>query len=197
MRLPLLLAVLLVPASAQANLIYTYTGDTFLYATGDFMPHVTQITGSFLLTDNLTLPDGIKALVNVTSSVMDWNFTDGIRTFTPNNSLGAFSVGFTQEGLPVLPGSGGPISWWTFTITNATGGLTANYINAEWESTAWTGDRAVPASVAYINGEYRADIWGGTAGTWTVEPTPEPAALALLLLGAIMLGVRRHSTSPD
>jgi hypothetical protein len=201
MRLPLVtLIVLLIAAPARAGLLYLYDGDPVLFATGVYTSGVTQIDGRFVLSEGFVIPTIGEPMgtvfVDVTSGLDDWSFTDGVQTLTPTNSTATIQIGFNLDGTPIVPGSvPDHIGWWQFTISNATGGMTAAYFAREYQTIAWIGDQANPSSRIFVTSEYLPDIWGGTAGTWTVENTPEPAALALLILGAIVLGVRRHSTS--
>lgn len=191
MRLPLLLAVLLVPASAQANLIYTYTGETFVYTTGVYGPR-DIIDGSFVLRDDFTKPvPGVDSpiLWDITSGVLGYSFSDGHQQFTPENSTAHFHIGVTDP--LTIPGSTAQVlGWWTISIVGTTGGLSAMFINHEFSAGAWLGDVNAPTSL--MSGSTETPNGTGP-GVWTVtESTPEPAALGLIALGAVVLWRRRH-----
>lgn len=81
------IGVSLLPQAAQANIIYSYTGNPFNGVADSPLPagsYTTEmrVTGWFELRN----PLGVSmAFTDVTSSVLDFEFSDGRNTFTPFN----------------------------------------------------------------------------------------------------------------
>jgi hypothetical protein len=200
----------LVPAAAQANLIYTYTGSTAIFTQGVYQAGVDRITGSFILSDDFILgldPDRGVGPSDVTSGVVSYSFTDGHQTLTSTNSTASFMVGFLADGTAVTPGEQGSLPyWWSFSIATPTTQMSANFINREWSMSASLDPNqeiqicpdgrlcfSDPThSGMLINSNFRADEIGGTAGTWTVQRVPEPATLILSALGIGIVMRRRR-----
>lgn len=181
------LAVLLtgvVVASAEADTVYTFTGGTFNYATGVYVPG-DQVTGSFILSTSF-VPVLANAPQVVNSGVVSYSFTDGHQTLTQLNSVGNFSVGFNfTDGTPILPNCclGGPLTGWDVRIEAPTGGILTEFTSALSGDFTTAASFGCPnffscASLAVISD--LVPIQDGAPGTWTML-VPEGGSTAPFL----------------
>jgi hypothetical protein len=183
--------------SVKADTLYTYVSDKFKFAQGVYAPG-DQITGSFILSASF-VPPQVTGPPSVTSGVLSYSFTDGHQTLNQSNSTGTFQVGFNWGGTPVVPGTGGPNSWWVVYIQTPTSGIQTLF-GGDYQMIAWIGAAKAPPicstgptqcgidpsiSAAMINSLGPNDLVGGLPGTWTIQ-TPEGGSTALFLFAGIV-----------
>ena len=135
-------------ASAKADTVYSYVGDTFRFVQGVYT-QVDRITGSFVLSGSF-VPVAVTGPQLVTSSVVSYNFTDGHQTLTQSNSTGTFRVGFFN-GTLVVPGTAGANGWWVVDLHTPTSGIVTDSIG-DYQMISWIGGAAPSAYHACNSG---------------------------------------------
>jgi len=178
------LALVLLAAPAQADTIYTYTGDYFairpaypdsisiagVYTTAD------RITGSFTVGDSF-VPLLTQSGHAFTPGIQSYSFTDGHQTLTNANSVGTFYLTFGNPNMTDM---------WSVDIHTATSWITSSlyYERHDWGF--------LDAANHGSNGGCFFDGCDGShLGTWTVS-VPEPMSLLLVLAGiGGVVGARR------
>ncbi len=180
-------------ASAEADTVYTFTGGTFNYATGVYVPG-DRVTGSFILSSSfvpVTLPGSnyIDPFQYLNSGIVSYSFTDGHQTLTQSNSTGSFQFGFNADGTPAPPGNAsspyGQVNEWDVSISNNNGtSYISAYLGNDFGTFAGLGcsnfSNSNCTSTAIINGGLAPPEMNGTSGTWTID-VPEGGAPALFL----------------
>lgn len=183
-------------ATLGADWLYTYTGDTFQFATGDYVSGVSNISGHLDLSgafDPIAAVGGPAVstlLIDVSAFVQAYSFTDGLQTLTQDNSTAAFRFGFNADSTPYLPGNVQPdrfLSWWSFSIIGADGHIGSTYAS-DYSIAAQFGDSS--ALICSQCGDA-----GGSRGSWTIQEVPEPASWLLLTLGIGAFAWHRHGVA--
>ena len=146
-------------ASAQASVIYTYTGSPFTGFTS--CAGCTKLTGSITLAaplgDNLTL---------ATVTPLTFSFTDGVQTVNETNELSGYTTfSFNTDS------NGAIIAW------------ANNYVSVGFETNISSN-----SSVGDITTHAFDAAFTETAGRWSVAGVPEPATWTLTLVGFGGLG---------
>ncbi len=163
-------------ASAKADTLYTYVGDTFTTVTGVYS-RGDQVTGSLVLS-GLYVPDtsgvGIKTVTNFITS---YSFTDGSQTLTQANSrLGIFQVGFNPNGTPIVPTDASNVNAdWCLAIFGASGEILTEDFGGDYQTFASNGNSTEKILSFDKSGQ------PGGPGTWSVQ-APEGGTTALFLL---------------
>ena len=170
--LTLISAVSSVAPSAQADTVYTYTGNPFNVLSGDATcPPICGISGYIVVASTIDFVDFRL------EPVLTYSFTDGNTTLTPSNSNDFGVIGVSGDGL-------GNISQWVFGADGASVQLETIFKNnipgceAPCSSDS-SGDRTGFSYVARKPG-----LW-----TTTAVATSEPPVLGLLFFGFIFAGV--------
>jgi hypothetical protein len=178
-------------ASAKADTVYTYTGGTFTYATGVYVPG-DQVTGTFTLSSSFVPALPSAGLQLVDSGVVSWSFTDGHQTLTQLNSTGSFYVGFSSDGTPILPHYGLPYSpflgllnGWEVNLGTPTSRILTVFDTASsGDYTVWAGLGCSNHNQTCTSSAVITDLMGapyaGFPGTWTIQ-VPEGGTTALFL----------------
>ena len=193
MRRWLWVSVVLLAVPAHADVLYTYTGNTFGSLPPGTWPTVSCpyalddcVSGWLLFADTLIAP-GFSNTVEATP--VNYSFSDGVQTLDATNSTIAFQYG----GREVFHGADGV---WSIVL----------------ESTASPGNR-IFSWFAFGSADDQGWFFGdygrvtntllhsdGNPGTWTVEPvaveTTEPSALLLIATAALCRLRRRHDGGP-
>ena len=183
-------------ASAKADTVYSYVGDTFRFVQGVYT-QVDRITGSFVLSGSF-VPVAVTGPQLVTNGVVSYNFTDGHETLTQSNSTGTFRVGFFN-GTLVVPGTAGANGWWVVDLHTPTSGIVTDSIG-DYQMISWIGGATPSAyhacnsgtALCYDDPTISTDtILGldnrapGLPGTWTVQRVPEGGTTALFLFAGL------------
>jgi hypothetical protein len=162
-----LVATALISPLAQADTVYTYTGNPFENfgpsnsGTIPTCPPICSISGSMVLASPIDFTD--FQLIQVLS----FSFTDQNSVLTSSNADGFISV--AGDGF-------GNISQWALDIGEGTGPVQLETINFEGGSTDSSG--APSQGFVFVAG--KPGVWTSS----TVE-TPEPSGLALQIIGLI------------
>jgi hypothetical protein len=183
-------------ASAEADTVYTYTGDKFRYAQGAYLPG-DRITGSFTLSDSF-----VPSMVNGAQpiSFTNYSFTDGHQTLTQSNSTAIFDMSINGSGQIIIPGTPFDIHTpWGFNIRTPTSGIWATN-GGDYGMIAWMGSATRPGmcdttpvticgvdptiSMAMIVGTGDQTV-SGLPGTWTVQTVPEGGTTTLFLFAGL------------
>lgn len=184
------LALLLLTAPAQADTIYTYTGDYFAERGGPVPSHLQgvyttadRITGSFTVADGF-LPALGQAGRPFTDGVLAYSFSDGHQTLTKANSTGMFFLTLAAPDVEPL---------WFITITSAPSTGISLYYNRERSDFGILDAENFGGNSGCVYGVCD----GSHLGTWTVS-VPEPMSLLLAVagLGGVVL-LRRFPLEHD
>lgn len=156
----LLMAIISAP-HAQADTVYTYTGNPYTTA---LSPYTTSMFVSVTFT--LAAPLG-NNFPFATITPASYSVSDGLQTLTNlNSTIAFFQVGTGPSGIPTS---------WTIRVDQ---GLSS--IITDWDS----------ADAAHFSNGTSLGIVRGAPGTWTVTTsTPEPGTLGSLSTGMIGLGL--------
>jgi PEP-CTERM motif len=173
MRLKLLLlsfALLMLPLSAFADTVYTYTGNTYTFNNGDIYNPSGHISGSFALAS----PLGDNETLEVVNPI-SFTFTDGTFTLTKTTVFPLFAASFEIE-----TDASGNITAWNIGLQD----IPFHYIFTE-NIGPYVEDYAVdPTAPVYAYAGNMQD-----AGTWTSSaPSPVPEPSTILLFGTGILG---------
>ena len=174
------LVALLLPGSALADVVYTYTGNSFDYVGTD--PDVTHVSGSFTLP--LALPADTTSILTpdtVGGTITDYQFTDGRSIWDKSNYI-EYTNPLPQWSsiISVTTNAGGGIDSWYINIYSPSGLINSN--NAPYDGTLIREDGAQQWD------NYNA-FNDNAPGGWVVSP--EPATLSLLALGGLAVLRRR------
>ncbi len=166
---------------AAADIIYSYTGNSFGYDGGP--GNVTNVSGFFDLSETLAASTTYDLTPSTNASVVNYSFTDGNTVFdlANNNASPTF---------PVL----GPE---TFSVTTDANG---NIVN--WDLNIYTGTSEIQTCNGTCSGMFAGPnpsdsvnvyetyvAYGvSAAGTWSETNIPEPASAAIVLMA--LLGSR-------
>jgi hypothetical protein len=163
-------------ASAKADTLYSYIGDTFTFVQGAVYAKGDQVTGNFVLSASFIPDPNGGYLQTITSGVTSYSFTDGHQTFTQANSTGIFQVGLNPNYLPDAINN-----WWYVDLHSLTGEITtAGENHGEYLTFA-----ALGSSYASIQ-SFDGFTYPGGPGTWTLQ-TPEGGSTALFLLAGLTI----------
>jgi len=161
-------------SSANAVVIYSYTGNNF---TSVFAPGYTtsdKITGTLTLSS--ALPDSLTSLTDEAGLVTSYSFSDGVNSFVkPCCDTG------NQTAFEFATDASGNITNWIVTLEtndNHTGDLTT-----EGGATAF--DQSLTGGVLGGSNNGAPGVWSAASVTSAV---PEPAPWSLLLVGFGALG---------
>lgn len=171
--------VMSLAATAQADVVYTYTGNTFTsFIGGGSCPPECAITGSFTVAQALAANLGYSPpTANVTP--IAFSFTDGAHTITQSSTTypAVFSIGTDGSGA---------INRWVIGIYNSN--QTVLLATDSPDNFGNTFDES-----AFPNGS--GQDWGfvlNQPGTWSMAPVSEPATLAVFGLGLFGLAFSRR-----
>jgi PEP-CTERM motif len=163
---------LLLAATASADSVWTYQGNTLDYPIGVNLPGQPTTLSPYALDGSVTLDNAGLAVA--------WRFTAGPETLTNLNSTGIIIHGSSIG----LPGDRVNFNFWDIFLTGTDGEwissiFEGSYSDAQDESTSGVYVRANP-------------------GSWT-DPvsTPEPGTLALLGVGLAALVFKRRRKPAD
>jgi hypothetical protein len=173
MRLKLSLlgcALLMLPLSAFADTVYTYTGNTYTFNNGDIYNPSGHISGSF----DLASPLGDNETWEVVNP-LSFTFTDGTFTLTKATVFPEFAESFAFK-----TDASGNIVAWNISLDD----IPFHYIFTE-NIGPYVSDYAVdPSAPVYAYAGNMQD-----AGTWTSSaPSPVPEPSTILLFGTGILG---------
>ena len=177
---------------ADADTVYTYTGNDFTFADGPFTTS-DSITGSFTVTtplaDNLSF---------ATVSFNSYSFSGGVDTLTNLNSF-PMSNSNAPFAFAVSTNASGDIIAWSIDIQGNSGTSVANdnistYNNAPIDNSPQTMDFASDCSPTNCFQPGFPLSFGQNQddpGTWAVSATssvPEPSTWAMMILGFAGVG---------
>ncbi len=190
------LLLILLPASAVANVIYTYTGNDFTHATPSY-------TTADFVSGYFVTPSPIEANLtefDISSNVLTFNFTDGVEnTMTPQMHWLAPPV-FT-----VSTGSLGDITGWDIELVSILSGAPWDDISTCYglsvcatprdDSFMAGGDASIGAEG---KNQFAQGVWSESIGgsESTSNDAPEPSSLSLMLGGALVsvsVAIRQRS----
>ncbi len=169
-----------IPPAAQADVIYTYTGNDFDSFFGSALNSSNFITASFTFAS--ALPDDLD-LADESGSLLNWTVSD------QTNTLSQFGGNYLT--LDLTTNESGEIANWSFfaeTIAETSSGIPPNWLELASQNTGIVSDLSefwvTDTDIAWI-----ATV-SSDPGTWAVTAsTPEPSTIGwtCLLFGAMLL----------
>lgn len=162
-------AAMFASSSANAQVVYTYTGNDFQsvfapgYTTSD------KITGTLTLSS--ALPDSLTTLTDESALVTAYSFSDGVMSF----DSGCCESG-NQTAFQFMTDATGAITGWVVTLEtndNHTGDLTT-------EGGITSFDQSLVDGVKGGRNDGEPGVWALQTMT---SPVPEPSSWTMLLLG--------------
>ncbi len=195
---------LLLAGAAQANAIYSYSGNAFDAFRDDAFPAGTydasmRVTGWFEVSSALEANRSLSILTPTSFS-----FSDGRNVLNDGNVTALTSA--TTSFLQIATDSTGAISSWYVSLFSFSTGsiITAKSDLSLWGPAQGTGDFASTEPNWFSPTTQRDDgIVFGNAGSWTstavAAPIPEPETYAMLLAGLAILTLhaRRRRKAAD
>jgi len=134
MRMLALLTLMLVAAvPANADVMYSYVGDTFKGVTTGAYTNMDHVVGSFVVASPFTDNPNGWAAIDRTSSVLRYSFSDGVQTLTEANSTARIAMYVNEpfhvgpDFLPVFGASG----WWDIEISTTTGRISTSMYGSD------------------------------------------------------------------
>jgi hypothetical protein len=168
-------------SSAQANTMFTYTGNDYTSCAGSYcvggpyalsVSFVTTLTGNAL--DNLPFTD-------ITPTITSFAFTDGSGLKVDQNTLGGYAeINISTDA------SGNIVTW----LTGGYADSSQVQMQTNWHSPFGF----IPGADFSETTANFAGSWGfvnDDPGTWMKSEVPEPATLVLLSAGLAINGARR------
>ena len=174
-------------ASAQADVIYTYTGNHFTTVLNNNPAPAPQYTTTDSVSGNFTLPTALgDDLPLTTIDPTSFSFTDGVQTLT-NSTPGivtSFNIATNAAGLPSL---------WSIDITTILLGTTEDIFTDLSTNAHFTADGGSQVNSSNLANQGR----NINPGTWTVSSTSvaEPDSAWLLAAGLAFLFWRERSAA--
>jgi hypothetical protein len=180
----------IVAPNAQADTVYTYTGNAYTSCIGSYTSTCTATALSFTFDTTLTGTqlDNLNIYTvaggDLTPYVTSFSFTDGTVTVTQANAS-SLDLGFDAT-----TGSNGDILYWYMSACPSPIQCTYTYYEPYGVNLSDPGLVATDASG--INGS-NYGFNTNDPGTWTVTTTPEPGTVGLMLLGVgIVLAIHKR-----
>jgi hypothetical protein len=168
------LLMLVAAAAANADTIYTYTGND--YGINPFLPFTEHITATFTFATPLA---GSLPLANDLPSLLSWTINVGL----PSLSLSSTDSSDSMFELELGTGPSGAITAWDFWANGPDSEVVMSF------SEAVDGDSVNSQAVGPVFANPNPDGWTSTT------TTPEPSTLVSMALGvAVMLFAVRRRT---
>jgi len=198
-RVAVLLASVLIAGAANAQVTYSYTGNTFLYIGG--CCGVSNVSGFFIVDTALAAN---TTFANLSGSITNYNFTDGRYSWNPSNNppVPAAPFDFPNEFSVTTDASGNIKDWQIDLVSNNPVGEISTqsllYALGNGPTPGIGGDSLDAVNVynnydayTYAPGNPNGEM--GVQGTWSqsgvsVTPVPEPEIYAMLVAGLGLLG---------
>ena len=185
---PFVAAMLLsVGVSAQANVVYTYTGDPFTDLDSASCPDICRISGNFVLSSPL---GANHPVFDGALDILSFSFTDGVDTIDSADSTpgpdGATSINVGTD-------SSGAITQWNNQFFSATDLMFSGTDPVGCGGCAVTDDTADYAGTFFAQNFRSPGVW-----TSTITGVPEASTWAMLILGVAVIGfaARRSRGTP-
>lgn len=168
-------AAMFASSPANAQVVYTYTGNDFQSVFAQGYTTSDKITGTLTLSS--ALPDSLTTLTDETALVTAFSFSDGVMSF----DSGCCESG-NQTIFEFMTDASGAITGWVVTLEtndNHTGDLTT-------EGGATSFDQSLVDGVKGGRNDDEPGVWALQTMT---SPVPEPASWMMLLMGFAGLAV--------